>query len=559
MPDSASLLVWVDHHPQSYLWPVGGLIVIALASAVRPLLKDQYDDTRGHDWWWGLSILAILIAGRWPSFLFSRELDVDESQLLAGAHALTYDPVFWRSVNGGTAGPLDFFALWPAGWLCGWDTYLPARLTAVALLATVLILAHQSMALVLGRQVARIAGLAAVSLESLTHAADFLHYSTELVPLVLLSAAAYATIRRWCTQGDPLWSGLGGLMLGAVPFAKLQAAPLATAMGLCWLWAELRTKEPSALRHRTYLIAGALLPAVLFACQLTIAGEWRSFIMSYLLFNVHYAAAGSATYGQSLLVMLGNSMWWDRLLPIGLLGGLAWLVLMLRLRAVPPRATRSFTWTACAACLIALGSIIGPKRPYIHYWQLLLVPGVFLLGAMTARLLSSSPPRSRRPDQWLVALCTMGLIGIMLHHRSQNPNSFLGDLAYFHRFARTELAIRVAARARPGEALAIWGRTDNIYVETGLRQATRDSHFGSLVEAGPQQQYVRQRYLADLSYAKPAIFLDSVGPANPHYTDPEFAHDRNYPELAAVIRAHYVLVEQAAGARIYRRKDLVTW
>ena len=558
MLKGVAFLEWVQHHPASYLWLVGGLMVIALALAVGSLWRGHYDDLRGHDWWWGLPILAILTAGRWPTFLFSRELGVDESQLLAGAHALTYDPVFWRSVSGGTAGPLDFFALWPAAWLCGWDTYLTARLTALGLLAISLILAHQCMALVLGRQVARIAGLAAVSLESLTHAADFLHYSTELLPLALLSVAAYAAVRRWSTSGGPLWSGLGGLMLGAVPFAKLQPAPLAAAIGLCWLGVELRTKEPSSTRHRTYLVAGALLPAALFACQLTIAAEWKSFFMSYLLFGLSYAGTSPDALGQSLLVMLGNSIWWDSLLPLGLLGSLVWLVLMVRLRAVPHRATRIFTWAAVAACLVTLASIISPQRPYLHYWQFLLVPGTFLLGAVTARLLSTSPSPWRRREQRLVALGAMGLVSMMLYHRYRNPNSFLGDLVYFQRFTRTELAVRVAARTRPGETIAIWGRTDNIYVETGLCQATRDSHVSGLIETGPLQEYFRKRYLADLLYTKPATFLDSVCPASLQYTKPEFAHDRNYPELAAVIRANYVLVEETGGARIYRRRDLVT-
>lgn len=552
-----SLLEWMERYPQCYLCLVGGLILIALACAVGPLLKDQYRGTRGHDWWWGLLILAILTAGRWPTFLFTRELGVDESQLLAGAHALTYDPVFWRSVNGGTAGPLDFFVLWPAGWLCGWDTYLTARLTALALLAISLILAHQGMALVLGRQVARIAGLAAVSLESLTQAADFLHYSTELLPMALLSVAAYAAIRRWSTPGGPLWSGLGGLMLGAVPLGKLQAAPLAAAMGLCWLWAELRTKEPSSFRHRTYLMGGALLPAALFACQLTVAGEWKSFAVSYLFFNLSYAATSNGTLGQALLVMLENSIWWDSLLPLGLWGGLVWLALMLRLRATPHRATRLLTWAASAACLVALGSILSPKRPYLHYWQLFLVPGIFLLGAVTARLLSTSPPRWRRREQWLVALGAMGLVGLMLYDRHRDPNSFLGGLVYFRRFPRSELAVRVAARTRPGETIAIWGRTDNVYVEAGLRQATRDSHVRPLIETGPLQEYFRQRYLADLLSIKPATFLDSIGPASLQYTSQGFAHDRNYPELAAVIRAHYVLVDVFSQARIYRRRNLV--
>jgi hypothetical protein len=552
----ATLLEWVDHHPDSYFCLAGGLVGLALILATRPLGQDRRDDSPRHDWWWGLLILAILTAGRWPSLFYTREIGVDESQLLAGAHALTRDPVFWRSVTGGTAGPLDFFALWPAGWACGWDTYLTARLTALALLAASLILAHQSMALVWGRPIARLAGLVTVTLESLTYAMDFLHYSTELVPVTLLSVAAYAAVRRWATGGGPRWNALGGLMLGAVPLAKLQGVPLAAVMGFCWVWAELRAGEKSSSRYRTCLIAGALIPAALLAAQLTVAGEWQSFITSYVSFNLHYAAAGQATYGRTLLVMLGAARWWDPLLLLGLVDLLGWLALMLRLHRVPPRATCLLGWAAFTAGLIAFGSIIAPRRPYLHYWQLLLVPSVFFLGAMIARLLTTSPSPWRRREQWLVALGALVAVGLMLQHRARNPNPFVGNLAFFGRSPRTELADRVAAHARSDEALVLWGRADNLYVETGLRQATRYSEITSLVEPGPLQEYARAHYLADFRRNKPEVFVDVTCLAAFQFKTPEYAHERNFPELAAAVSADYVLVEEFAQARIYRRKDL---
>ena len=50
-----------------------------------------------------------LLAWRWPFLLQASEYNPDESQLLAGALTLTRDPVFWRSVDGTTSGPLNFY------------------------------------------------------------------------------------------------------------------------------------------------------------------------------------------------------------------------------------------------------------------------------------------------------------------------------------------------------------------------------------------------------------------------------------------------------------------
>ena len=557
MNHSASLLVWLDRHPFAYVWFAGGLIALALARAVGPLLWDEPAGTGRHDWWWGAVLLAILAAGRWPSLLLPRELNSDESQLLAGAHALTHDPVFWRSVIGGTAGPLDFFALWPAGWLCGWDSYLPARLTALALVAVSLTLAHQAMALILGRRIARVAGLGAVCFEALTNAPDFLHYSTELVPVTLLAVAAYAAVRRWNGPGGPGWSGLGGLALGAVPLAKLQAVPLAAVFGLCWLWQEFRTAGPAAARHRICLLSGALLPAGLFAGQLTVAGEWSSFVQCYWRYNLGYATGSSAT-GPLLQEFLNNSRSWDSLLHLWLPASAAWLVLMLRRQPVAGRALRIFGRAALAATVISLASILAPGRPFLHYWQLLVLPLGCLLGASAAALLASAPPAAQKNRRHLVAFATLGLVVLLLQHRARHPNAWVGTLAAEREHPHTALAERVLAHARPGGTIAIWGRTNHVYVETGLRQATRDAHIGALLEAGPLREYFRAAYLAEVRRARPDIFLDSVGPASLHHNSPRLAHDRDYPELAALIRAGYVLVEATGGARIYRRRDLVT-
>ncbi len=558
MTGGFSFLEWLDRHPGSNLWLTGGLISLGLGWSILTLLRDRPVETGRHDWPWAGLLLAILAAGRWPAALFPREFNADEGLLLAGAHTLTGDPVFWRSVNGGTAGPLDFFALWPAGWLCGWDSYLPARLTADALLIVAFVLAHQCMALALGRPAARVASLATVCFTALTFAPDFLHYSTELVPVALLAGAAHAATRRWALGGSAAWNVLGGLLLGAVPLAKLQPVPLAVVAGVGWLVAELRTGGADRTRRVTILLLGAIAPAFLGAVILTVAGEWGDFFTSYLQYNFAYAAAGSLPFGQFLAESLAASIKWDSLLHLWLPGWLLWVALTVRVRPLPNRTVRIFLWWALAACLLALFSILSPRRSFLHYWQLFVVPAGLLLGALTAGLLDSSPPRWRQVERWLVAACVLVLVETLWLHRMANPGPFMGNLVYSQENPRTKLGQRLAAYARPGDRLAVWGWTNHLYVETGLRQATRDAQVGPLLEPGVLQTQFRARYLADLTRSRPALFIDTIGPASLNLRAPELRHDQNFPALGELIRADYDLVEEAEGARIYRRKELAS-
>ncbi len=542
-----SLLSWLDRHPGVQLSAVGGLILFALVRTLRSPWQASPPE-RGHDWAWGGMIAAVLLAGRWPMLLLPREFNQDESLLLAGAHALAHDPVFWRSVEGGTVGPLPFFALWPAGWWWDWTGYFPARLTAVALLTLSLLLAHQCLALLLDRRSARLAGLAALAFEALTLSLELVHYSTELLPMALLSAAAYAAVRRWTLAGGSGWNFFGGAVLGALPFAKLQAVPLGLCFGGGWLLAEFLAGSRSPGRHRIYLLAGALLPALLFAAQITIAGEWQNVLIPYFAYNVFYTEQGLPA-GRLVTEILRLSRESDSLLHVWLPALTLWVVLLQLIRRGPAPAAR-LGWIALAGCGVGLACTLYPGKPFLHYWQFMVLPLTFLLGVSLHQAAHGADPKRTR----LVAVTAAGFVGLLLGARALSPNPYLGNLAYFAQAPRTELSERVHRLARPGDTLAVWGWSSYVFVETGLRQITREACSVRSLEPSPYLEFYRLRYLRDFLRTQPDLFLDSVGPSSTRYLDPQAGHDHTFPALAEEIRTHYTLVDEFNGARLYRRR-----
>src|SRR5688572_6555404 len=76
--------------------------------------------------WWGLAG-AVLLCFRWELILAPFEFNPDEAQLIAGALTLRHDPVFWRSVDGLTAGPFVFIPLIPATFTEGLASFTLAR------------------------------------------------------------------------------------------------------------------------------------------------------------------------------------------------------------------------------------------------------------------------------------------------------------------------------------------------------------------------------------------------------------------------------------------------
>jgi hypothetical protein len=552
------MLQWFDDNFNWYWWLVCAALISTLLVMLRPLLRTDWKDVNRTDWGWGLVILGLLVVGRWPTWFVTREFNTDESELIVGAITLRHDPMFWRSVDGVTAGPLDFYALMPAGWIHGADDYFSVRVTALLLIAVALVFAHQTIALVFGRQVARMTGFAAVCFESLTLHLDLLHYSTELVPISLLAAAIFLCVRRFISNADWRWNAVGGLLLGAMPLAKLQAAPLAALLGLGWVVGELwlRRQHSADWRRRlTALCAGAGVPVLTCATALTLTGQWRHALIPYLLNNLSYVAAAREHFTDVVASISQGTFPDEGLLLCWLAGAGSWLLLTLPLSRATVRSGRLVAAAVVGLCIASLICILVPGRPFVHYLQLLVVPLTLVLGATTGLMviaLESHRSIYQRAFLGAALLCTAGGL-IFVRGTFKHP--YVGILTMFQTHPRGTVARELRKYAQPGEALGVWGYLNNAYAEAGLRQATRDPHSQSEILETAQRGYYRQRYLADLQHSAPPVFVDAVGPGNIAFEDRKLAHDANFPELAAYIRAHYTQVAEIKGCRIYARND----
>ena len=123
-----ALFVWLDGHPGSY-WVIALgptlLLFVQIYSAVRQESAGRAGPRHATAWHDAAVLFLFLFAWRWPFLLVASEFNPDESQLIAGTITLAHDPVFWRSVDGTTSGPLNFYVLLPVHWLGASSTFRP--------------------------------------------------------------------------------------------------------------------------------------------------------------------------------------------------------------------------------------------------------------------------------------------------------------------------------------------------------------------------------------------------------------------------------------------------
>ncbi|HME06019.1 MAG TPA: hypothetical protein VKG25_03180 [Bryobacteraceae bacterium] len=268
----------------NYLWH-SSILKVKPPERVRRILE-----SRSLLW---AAITGCLVLWRYPILLLN-ELNPDETQFIVSACKLFRDPLFFRSVDCGTSGPLNIYPLMlPA--LFGFSPdYAASRLVALVIILLSIYTLYRAFALLIPDHLARIALLPLAGIFSLLNSADFVHYSSEHVSLLLLSLGIYSCFRLFRDgQMYVIPMGILGLLTTCAFFAKMQAVPLLVAVdavGLAYVHATVRPKlfwRPAAV-----LLAGAAPLPLIVAAVCVAAGQWENFWITYILGNRRYVNGG---------------------------------------------------------------------------------------------------------------------------------------------------------------------------------------------------------------------------------------------------------------------------
>ena len=535
---------WLDAHPDFYWIPAGAATLVLVGWILLGLRAEGREKFPRHSGWvFAALLLLFLAAWRWPFLLCANEYNPDESQFIAGALTLTHDPVFWRSVDGTTSGPLNFYALLPL-WGLGLPLdYFTARLTGLLLNAVTLLLLYRLFRERGGVRAACLAVLPGAMFFAAIVEPDFIHYSSELVPLALLALAVL-----W-TEPRPL---AAAFVAGLLPWAKLQALPLGAVLVLWQLveaWRESRSWRPVPVRRWSQLAACALLPTVLICGAAAAFGQFGFLFRHYVMNNLVYVGEGMS---RAELVRL----FWVRggitgIFPAWGLGMLALLagcaVAYFRARRWPDRRF----WLGLVLLATAGACVLAPGRPSLHYLLFMIVPAILMLGVAWAELWPA-----RRPPAATAAIIVLALLPLAWRV-TQGPPEMFGQFALHWRQPVSPLGSVLRYWQSPGARLAVWGWLSSAHVESGLPQATRDVLTVWSVQGTAERDYFRAAYLADLQRSQPELFVDATGFGAPLLTEWTRQSHETFPALAAYVRQHYRLVVDLTPARVFVRTDVL--
>ncbi len=531
-----------------------------------------------------ISIILFTIVGRWSSLLLP-EMNVDESQFIAAGMKLFKDPLFWKSVDTGSSGPLNIFPLTLPLLLGIRLEYASARIIAILLVLISVLSLYYSLNFIYNKLIARSAIFLVVITFAVMPIYDILYYSSEYMPMAILAMALLAICFSYRYPRQEIRI-ISGFLLGAIPFAKFQAVPIAFALALMSIHIIYRQSRNKIELSKSVILFGLSLTVfslitLTYLLKFSLFDDfWKSYIQENLLnyssgvfkisneistikhsektslFNIYLGYVFNLFFSTRVLFCLAGSMLFV-LTPI--------LAFFQYFKIQDRQRSQSFylVYYSVLQLLLSLYSVLKPGNYFDHYLIFLVIPCGFFIGVCLGELQKITINFSFKDSfgnfpvkllfNFLIYIFLVGIAQGLFFIRYDNPNLLKQKelLTQYH----SPLEKVIAQYVSPGETMVVWGWAPKLYVATGTIQGVRDSVTGGQIISTPLKGYYIKRFIDDLNNSSPGIFVDAVSPNMFYFHDTQTQGHESSPELNRIINEKYKLVDSLDGVRIYKKCD----
>jgi hypothetical protein len=333
---------------------------------------------------------------------------------------------------------------------------------------------------------------------------------------------------------------VAALLVGALPFCKLQSLPLAAVLALLIMLTVgfvSRAEGRQVLARRLgAIVVGGLLPFLLLVSPLFLIGEQDAFLRGYIGLGASYTAASRGA-GWSFIadnVDPYASIW---LVPCLILSAAAGGLVLVR-RAGPP-AVVSYGPALAAAILsiTALVTVLIPGRAFAHYTTYWTWLGNWCGVAIGIALAGSSS--WRRVGRAGLSAFAVGAAGVILFAGWPGWQSSVGSGA---RWVEQSAAPNSLLHRRPllfdwlgvdTRRLAVWGWASDIYNLAGAEPVGRETQTTFLLPEVAGSDYYRARMLSDVARRPDFdLIVDAVASGEFAYSGlARYPLDKTFPEL----------------------------
>ena len=388
-------------------------------------------------------------------------------------------------------------------------------------------------------------------------------YNSEHLVLFLLSLALFFLVRIVNNGEGKYYLNLValGLLLGAVPFAKLQGTPMALLVGL---FACVIVYQKNPKKRLTVLIASAMSPTLLVVLGVLSYSGLNDFWVSYISANLLYTTQGDVIGFAGKMTLLTHLINEPRELGhfinysiIIILMGL-FLIISLR-KELSKRGSIAILFSVILVCA-SVYCVVAPGRSFTHYILLLFIPLTVLIAQIVRSVCHIVVSYFKLENGQLLNaklfIVFLFLLTTAFYH-FQSQFSYHPDLApraatHYGYASQPEIVAGLNQHFFEGAKMATWGWGTELYVETNFLMGTRYGNTAGIIEPGPVQSFYMERFLKDMEKNRPLLFVDVVAPNFFRFTDRSLYGFENFPLAKKYVEENYTLDSEIKGVRIFK-------
>ena len=530
------------------------------------------ENTRKLDAIFLISGIVFIWIARLPIFQFPLVHNPDEAHMSANAMRILTGGMNWDNLDPMSSGPLNSVVLaWP--YLIGLDiTYTTIKITGAAIISIMLVMLFLGIRRVSTIEIATICSFPLFVFYASTSNPHFIHYSSEHLPLLLLSVGIYGYLRivgiQTVQKGSFSILLLSAFSLGLVPYAKLQAVPLATLVGLALI---VRTFFLPGIMGRkkwrcvSLVICVALTPSIMFLVPLLFRGELHHFMNCYILWAMSYVGKPLNMEGFIHLAR-SNAFYWDVFSSSVTIFSLSLVLYSLFSNGIATSATTK-KWAGGFAVLaipVAYFCVVRPGNDFKHYLHFML-PTIALSAGVFYEIWSDAflvRMRSVRLQGVMhILVCLAIIFAVIPAGKADIKNNPVfaenGVVMSGLNFKSPRLLQWLGTKDT--DSILIWGWMPQWYLDTGMTPATSETTTENLIAPRLLPNYFIDRLIHDLNKSQPDFILDAVTPDSFTFNNPDTQSISTFGAFSEIIKDSFVRVSsddpKGVCPRLYVRKE----
>ena len=540
-------MITFDDSPVSY-WAGGILLFISAALlTVISLLKNHQPS---YNWLVRAAVflqLLVLFYFRLPTIVLNEVLNPDENLFIVGAMTLAESPLYWESVDGCTSGPFNFYIITAFCELFGQPyDYISARIVGILLLLGSCLFSFFALQILFSSPTALLSLFPAIAYMGLTRHWDFVNFSSEQLPIFLMSIMLYlfAKIYASTTYIKKLDIFVYGFIAGSIIFTKLQAIPIAfclTLSGYCLIYQ--KCKSDFLINSFFFTIGGSITTFIL-----GLIGYYYHFLDKIWIFYFkNNLAYGNESRSIIYSIFVSFSDPFNIFIRIIiLLSGLLLFYFFFIKKPFKPNILSIMLFLFTSSTIF---SVYKTGFMFHHYLLFLIFPSVFLF----AFLLNEISKFSKKTLN--IAISIIATLYLVLQtHTAAFSNHFISADKPQRPLSISQTGYQILKYSRPNESLVVWGDAGRLYLETKRIQGIRwsNSHWGMYSDL--LQKNFQNEFIMELKEKPFPVFVDAHPTKNTFMTRDKLGYETN-KELKEHIDSNYQFIGEFDEQRVFVHKD----